>query len=74
LHGIVLYFVLNSVKLIYPITSLGPLLYWLLVLFTGFLLILISAVTYRFIEHPFIQKIKPSKKDPTPVAVIDKVI
>ncbi len=74
LHGIILYFVLHGLNLVYPITSLSPLLYWTLMLLTSIIIILISAVTYRFIEHPFIQKIKPIKKESQPVPVIDRVI
>ena len=74
LHGIVLYFVLHGVNILYPITSLGPLSYWLLILLSALLVVLISAVTYRFIEHPFIQMIKPAIKDPMPVPIIDRVI
>ena len=74
LHGIVLYFVLRFVNLQYPITSLGPKTYWFVVCLAAILVIIISAVTYRFIEHPFIQKIKPKSKEPMPVTVVDRVI
>lgn len=74
LHGIVLYFVLNSINIFYPITSMTPIAYWFTILFAGILVIVVSTVTYRFIEHPFIQRIKPSKKLAEPVPVIDKVI
>ena len=74
LHGIVLFFVLRAINLVYPITSHSPLSYWLAVLFAALVLILVSAITYRFIEHPFIQRIRPSKKEIAPVPVIDKVI
>lgn len=74
LHGIVLYFVLHGVNILYPISSLSPLSYWLLILVSALLVVLISAVTYRFIEHPFIQKIKPNKKDLDPLPVIERVI
>ena len=74
LHGIILYFVLHGVNRLYPITSLSPWAYWLVVFLAAILLIIISAITYRFIEHPFIQKIKGAKKEPMPVAVIDRVI
>lgn len=74
LHGIVLYFVLNSLDKIYPITSLDPLVYWSVVFISGIIVIIISALTYRFIEHPFIQKIKPKNNEPMPVTVVDRVI
>lgn len=74
LHGIVLYFVLNSVNLIYPIVSLNPWVYWLIITFAAIILIIVSAVTYRYIEHPFIEMIKPKNKEPMPVGVINRVI
>lgn len=74
LHGIVLYFVLRIINLVYPVTSHSPLSYWFAILFAAIVLVLISSVTYRFIEHPFIQRIKPSKKEVAPVPVIDKII
>jgi peptidoglycan/LPS O-acetylase OafA/YrhL len=75
LHGIVLYFVLHGVNRFYPIESFSPVEFWTLILFAGFLVIIVSSVAYRFIEHPFIQRIKPKKKDePMPVPVIDRVI
>ncbi len=74
LHGIVLYFVLHGVNMVRPITSLSPLTYWSIILFSGLVMILASAVSYRYIEHPFIQMIKPKKKEETPVPVIEKVM
>lgn len=74
LHGIVLYFVLRAVNAVYPVASLNPFLFWGVVCVAGLIVILISAVTYRFIEHPFIEKIKPKKKEPMPISVIDRVI
>lgn len=74
LHGIVLFFVLRAINTFYPITSHSPLSYWIAVLFAAIVLVLISSVTYRYIEHPFIQKIKPTKKEVSPVPVINKVI
>ncbi|HEY4505319.1 MAG TPA: acyltransferase [Candidatus Paceibacterota bacterium] len=74
LHGIVLYFVLRAMNAFYPITSLSPLEYWTVILFAGLLVVAISSISYRFIEHPFVQRIKSKKKDTMPVPVIDKVM
>lgn len=74
LHGIVLYFVLRSVDVFYPIVSLSAFMFWTVVLVGAIITVLISAVTYRFIEHPFIEKIKPKKKESMPVAIVDRVI
>lgn len=74
LHGIVLYFVLNTLNGIYPIASLPQGSYWFIVSITGIIVIIISAITYRYIEHPFISQIKPKNKEPMPVNVTDRVI
>lgn len=74
LHGIVLYFFLNGINLVYPVASLGPWVYWVVVFFASIFVIIISAVTYRFIEHPFIEMIKPKNKEPMPVGVDNRVI
>lgn len=73
LHGIILYLVLNVVNKFYPIASLSPLSYWTVVLFAGIIVIVVSAVSYRYIEDPFIQRIK-KKKESASVPVIEKVI
>jgi len=66
IHGIVLYGTLNSVDYFYPITSLSPVTFWLLITLCGFLTIFVSSLTYHYIEHPFIKRIKADKKDPPP--------
>ena len=74
LHGIVLYFILRGVNILYPITSLSPLAYWTVILFSGVIVIIVSSVSYRFIEHPFVQRINSKKKESVPTPVVDKVI
>ncbi|MFZ2522421.1 MAG: acyltransferase [Minisyncoccia bacterium] len=74
LHGIVLYIVLNIVNKFYPVASLSPLQYWTVILFAGIIVIVVSALSYRFIEHRFIEKIKLGKKGSSPTPVIEKVI
>jgi len=74
LHGIVLYFVLRIVNAVEPVASLSPFVFWSVIFVAGVITIMISTVTYRFIEHPFIERIKPKKKEPMPVTVIDRVI
>jgi len=65
-HGIVLFAVLNSVDYFYPIKLLSPLLFWGLIMVSGILTILVSMLTYRYIEHPFIVRMR-SKKEPDQV-------
>lgn len=55
LHGIVLYVVLRRVNALVPIGSLADVTYWLLIGGVGLLTVLLSAVTYSWIERPFIQ-------------------
>jgi peptidoglycan/LPS O-acetylase OafA/YrhL len=74
LHGIVLYFVLRAVDAFYPVVLLSPFMFWVVILVGALIAVLVSAVTYRFIEHPFIERIKPKKKEPMPVTVVDRVI
>jgi peptidoglycan/LPS O-acetylase OafA/YrhL len=53
-HGIVLYVLLGLVDPVYPVSrwSGGP--YWMLMLVAGLGTIGLSAVTYRWVEHPFL--------------------
>ena len=55
MHGIVLYVVLRRVNTLAPIGSLSDAAYWLLIAGAGLLAVLLSAVTYSWIERPFIQ-------------------
>lgn len=55
LHGIVLFVVLHIIDKFYPIKLLNPINYWLVIGFCGLIVILLSGVTYRFVEHPFIR-------------------
>jgi peptidoglycan/LPS O-acetylase OafA/YrhL len=55
LHLIVLYIVLTLVNLSFPLVGFSELAYWLLIFFTGILLLFFSAISYRFIELPFLK-------------------
>lgn len=74
LHGIVLFGVLHSVDYFYPIISLSSIEFWSLILFSGFVVIFVSAITYRYIEYPFIKMIKAAKREPSKLAIIDQVM
>lgn len=74
IHGIVLFGVLNSVDYFTPVTSLSPIAFWSLVLLSGLMTVVASAITYRFVEYPFIKMIKSSKTDLSKNNLTDKVM
>ncbi len=62
MHGIVLFMVLNLANLFVKISALSAISFWMLILVAALLTVVISSVTYRYIEHEFLVKIKrPSK-------------
>jgi peptidoglycan/LPS O-acetylase OafA/YrhL len=54
MHGIVLFVVFAAVNQIVSIKTLTPGGFWSLTCCCGLLTILVSAFTYRFVEHPFL--------------------
>lgn len=56
MHGIVLFVVLRLADLITPIVDLGAYSYWGLILLAALLTVLVSAVTYKYIEYPCLKK------------------
>ncbi len=62
LHGIVLFAVLNSVDYFYPISKISPMIFWILILFCGILTVIVSSITYKYIESPFIHRIRNGSK------------
>lgn len=56
MHGIVLFAVLNISNSVIPVGSLTPVLYWSLILLAAIITVLVSAITYKYVEHPFFQK------------------
>ena len=74
LHGIVLYTLLNSVDYFYPVTSLTAVQFWLLMIIAGFLTISVSTLTYRYIEHPMILRIKSKKVIPNVTTITEQVM
>ncbi|MSU45495.1 MAG: acyltransferase [Candidatus Zambryskibacteria bacterium] len=73
-HGIVLYAVFNTLDYYYPVTQLTPVNFWLFVTLAGFLTICVSALTYRYIEHPFILRIKSKKPETNQTTITDQVM
>jgi peptidoglycan/LPS O-acetylase OafA/YrhL len=57
MHGIVLYAVLGLTHIFIPVGSLGACTFWSLILIAGLLTVLVSAWTYRYVEHPFLEEL-----------------
>lgn len=74
IHGIVLYGVLNTIDYFHPIVSLNPVAYWSFITLAGILTIVVSSVTYRYVEYPFIQMIKHGKPRSTINGMADKIM
>jgi peptidoglycan/LPS O-acetylase OafA/YrhL len=55
LHGIVLCLGLSLIRTVCPAPGWTPPFYWLLVTAIGSLVVCLSAVTYRWLEHPFLR-------------------
>lgn len=62
-HGIVLYIVLKGVNLITPVASMSMFAFWSLMLMTALIIIIISGLTYQYIEYPFLRKYKAKLVD-----------
>lgn len=56
MHGIVLFTVLHLADTIIPIDQLATWSFWGLILVSALLTVLVSTITYKYIEHPFLQK------------------
>jgi len=74
LHGIVLYAVLSTVNVLYPLVSMSPGVFWLLILVSGILVVIVSSITYRYIEYPFLRMIHPKKSETSPVEISERVV
>ncbi len=74
IHGIILFAIQNSFDYFYPILSIHPAFFWLLILISGLLTIVASSITYRFIEYPFIKMIKSQKSEAQNGGMADKVM
>jgi peptidoglycan/LPS O-acetylase OafA/YrhL len=59
IHPIVLYAGFHLANHFFPVTSLSAPHLWLLALACGMALVCISAVTYRFVEHPWLLRAAP---------------
>ena len=73
-HGIVLYGVLNTYDYFLPITETSPQLFWGLIIIAGVLTVIVSSVTYRYVEYPFIKMIKNNKVETAKVEITERVM
>jgi peptidoglycan/LPS O-acetylase OafA/YrhL len=58
LHSIVLFAFFYTLNKYQPIHTMAPTLFWASLFATGLIVIAISALSYRFIEYPFLTKRK----------------
>jgi peptidoglycan/LPS O-acetylase OafA/YrhL len=56
MHGIVLFTVLHLANTITPVAELTAWCFWGLILISALLTVLVSTITYKYIEHPFLKK------------------
>src|SRR3989344_280478 len=74
IHSIMLFAILNSIDYFYPITSISPTVFWSLILFSGVITISVSSLTYRYVEYPFIKRIKTRKVENLKTKIIDQIM
>jgi peptidoglycan/LPS O-acetylase OafA/YrhL len=54
-HCIVLFTTMHAVDRLVPIATLDPVQYWMLAAFAGLATVVLSAVTYRYVEYPWLK-------------------
>lgn len=74
IHGIMLYTVLSLANAHYPIVSMTPIQFWLLMLLAALMTVGVSALSYRYIEYPFLNKIRTKKVEGNPVEIAERVM
>ncbi|KND49115.1 MAG: Exopolysaccharide production protein ExoZ [Parcubacteria bacterium C7867-003] len=74
IHGIVLFGVLHLVDYWKPIVSMTAIQFWSLITLSGLLTIIVSSVTYRYIEYPFIKMIKSNKAETAKAEITERVM
>lgn len=74
IHGIVLFGVLGSVDYFVPVNYLSPFAFWFFCAISGILTVIVSAVTYRYIEYPFIKMIRNSKQETPKTTITEQVM
>jgi peptidoglycan/LPS O-acetylase OafA/YrhL len=69
-HCIALFVVMRTVNAHYPIDGLEPLGYWIFAALAAVIAVLVSALTYRYVEHPFLSAKGPA---PHPAALLARI-
>jgi peptidoglycan/LPS O-acetylase OafA/YrhL len=68
LHGSVLFVATRLLNRYVGIVGMAPIAYWACIALVGVVVVLVSAVSYQFVEHPFLPGVR-SAGTRTPVAV-----
>jgi len=55
-HGIVLFIVMHGINRFLRVADLNEIHFWMVTAMCGLLTVILSSITYRFIEHPFIHR------------------
>ena len=55
-HGIVLFIIMHGMNRFLPVADLNEIHFWMLTTASGLLTVMLSCITYRFIEHPFLHR------------------
>lgn len=70
-HCLVLFTLLRTINHFHPIVSLTPIAYWSFITATGIVAVMVSMVTYRLFEHPFLSK-KTTRLQMVSPSIIDE--
>ncbi len=63
IHGIILYFTFKVVNIFSSVVLLNSLQFWTMILISSLITIVISALTYQYIEYPFLKKYRSKLSD-----------
>jgi peptidoglycan/LPS O-acetylase OafA/YrhL len=55
-HGIVIFIVMHGLNRFLPVAGLNEIHFWMVTAMCGLLTVILSCITYRYIEHPFLRK------------------
>ena len=69
-HGIALYLITHTVNRIVPVQGMNALQYWTLMAFAGVVVVAVSSISFRFVEHPWIARRRVSTASLRPQAVL----
>jgi peptidoglycan/LPS O-acetylase OafA/YrhL len=70
-HCIVLFVVMHLVDARQPLAAMNPLDYWMFAGLAGVLAVLISAITYRYVEHPFLSAGSAARRQRAAIVVVN---